>query len=237
MAAKKSRVESYLSVKNLRELADQMLELETKNLAKSRKKLATSRGEDLRNLIKTRFPDIGEEALKVAMWVDLYIYTRDILTDNDYYFTLMNVDEAIPALIEFENNNPDQFQSIFEWVNNFGCLLTEGRHSDIGAWFHDWFFEPLFEIEALVDGEHLYLENRTKALLTKLSKSKSVRDRVQAALMTDNDVELFEILAQDSATAVRFAVARNPTAPESILSKLSGDTEKLIREAALKDRE
>lgn len=233
MAAKKSKSQDLLSVEYLRELADIMIALEAKSLKKWSKRPAVKRGEELQELIEKKFPDIGDEALTVAMWVDLYIYTRDTLTPNDYYFTLMEVDEAIPKLMKYALKNPEQFQGIGEWVSEFGCLLTEGRNSDIGAWFHDHFSEFLFEIDALVDGEYLYLEDRTKTKLEKLAKSNSVRDRVQAGLMTEAEHGLFEILAKDGAKAVRLAVAKNSSAPQDILKALSKDSEELVREAAL----
>jgi pentose-5-phosphate-3-epimerase len=235
MAAKKGKSESYLSVENLRELADAMMALEEKSLKKWSKKPAIKRGEDLQNLIEAKFPGIGDEAHRVAMWVDLYIYTRATLTDHDYYFTLMDSDEAITALMKYEKKNPSQFESIFEWVGQFGCLLTEGSGSEIGAWFHDWFFEPLFEVEALADKEFLFLGNPTKAHLGKLAKSESARDRVQAALQSETDAELLKTLAQDSATAVRLAAAMNPSTPEKVLVSLSRDLDKLVRDAALKN--
>ena len=233
MAAKKGKSQDFLSVENLRELADIMIALEAKSLKKWNKIPKVKRGEELQELIEKKFPDIGDEALTVAMWVDLYIYTRDTLTPNDYYFTLMEVDEAIPKLMKYALKNPEQFQGIGEWVSEFGCLLTEGRNSDIGAWFHDHFSEFLFEIDALVDGEYLYLEDRTKTKLEKLAKSNSVRDRVQAGLMTEAEHGLFEILAKDGAKAVRLAVAKNSSAPQDILKALSKDSEELVREAAL----
>ena len=78
MAAKKSKSENYLSVENLGELADVMMALEEKSQKKWSKKPALKRGEDLQNLIEAKFPGIGEEALEIAMWVDLYIYTRGL---------------------------------------------------------------------------------------------------------------------------------------------------------------
>jgi len=233
VAAKKSKSQDLLSVENLRELADIMIALEAKSLKKWSKRPAVKRGEELQELIEEKFPGVGDEALTVAMWVDLYIYTRDTLTGEDYCFTLMEVDEAIPKLMKYALKNPEQFQGIGEWVSEFGCLLTEGRNSDIGAWFHDHFSEFLFEIDALVDGEYLYLEDRTKTKLEKLAKSNSVRDRVQAGLMTEAEHGLFEILAKDGAKAVRLAVAKNSSAPQDILKALSKDSEELVREAAL----
>ena len=233
MAAKKSKTENYLTVENLAELADAMVALEDKSLKKWIKRPAIKRGEDLQELIEAKFPGVGDEALRIAMWVDLYIYTRGTLTDNDYYFTLMDSDEAITALMKYGKKNPEQFESISEWVGDFGCLLTEGSGSDIGAWFHDWFFEPLFEIEALADKEYLFLDNPTKAQLGKLAKSQSARDRVQAALQTETDPELLKTLAQDGVAAVRIAAAMNPSTPEKVLDSLSRDPDELVRKAAL----
>jgi hypothetical protein len=232
MAAKKSKSENYLSVENLGELADAMMVLEEKS-EKKWSKAPLRRGEDLQGLIGTKFPDIGDQAARLSMWVDLYLYTRDTLSENDYFFTLMDCDEAITALIKYEKKNPSQFESIFEWVCDFGCLLTEGSGSDIGGWFHDWFFEPLFEVEALADKEHLFLDNPTKAQLEKLAKSESVRDRVQAALQSESDAAMLKTLSQDSATAVRLAAAMNPSTPEKALDTLSRDSDKLVRGAAL----
>ena len=233
MAAKKSKSENYLSVENLAELADAMMALEEKSLKKWSKS-PLKRGEELQGLIGTKFPDIGDQAARLSMWVDLYIYTHVTLRDNDYFFTLMDTDEAITALIKYEKKNPSQrFQSIFEWVCDFGCLLIEGSGSDIGGWFHDWFFEPLFEVDALADREYLFLDNPTKAQLGKLAKSDSVRDRVQAALQSESDAEMLKTLSQDSATAVRLAAAMNPSTPEEVLDTLSRDSDKLVREAAL----
>ena len=80
MGAKKGKTDNYLSVEILRDLADKMMELETKNLKKWSKKPATKRGEDLQGLIEAKFPGIGEEALRIAMWVDLVLlYIRDEL--------------------------------------------------------------------------------------------------------------------------------------------------------------
>jgi len=235
VAARKSKSQDFLSVENLRELADIMIELEAKSFKKWIKRPAVKRGEDLQELIEEKFPGVGDQALTVAMWVDLYMYTRDFLTENDYYhFTVMEVDEAIPKLIKYEQKNPDEFQLISEWVSDFGCLLTDGLYSDVGAWFYDNFFDILLKIEALVDEQDLYLEDRTKTKLEKLAKSKFVRDRVQAGLMAEADHELFEILAQDSAKAVRFAVAKNSSASQEILNRLSRDSEELVREAALR---
>ena len=237
MAANKGKNGDYLNVKILREFADKMIELESQGSKKTSTRPSLQRGEELQELIQAKFPGIGSDSLRIALWVDLYTYTRDTLSGNDYYFTLMDVDEAITELIKFEADNPDQFEMVSDWMNDFGCLFPDGRGSDIGAWFHDWFFEPLFEIEALVDGEHLYLENQTKAQLTKLSKSKSVRDRIQAAVNANEEDEIFEILSQDSASSVRLAVAKNPTAPDAILEILSADSDELVRKAALKKRD
>jgi pentose-5-phosphate-3-epimerase len=232
MAAKKSKTENYLSVENLRELADAMMALEEKSLKKWNKS-PLKRGDELQELIETKFPGIGDEAFQIAMWVDLYIYTRDTLNNNDYYFKLMDVDEAIPGLLKYEKKNPDQFTRILEWVGDYGCLLIEGSGSDIGTWFFDWYFEPLFEVEALADKEFLFLDNPTKAQLGKLAKSQSARDRVQAALQTETDPELLKTLAQDGAAAVRMAAAMNPSTPEKVLDSLSRDPDKLVRKAAL----
>ena len=235
MAAKKSKSESYLSVENLGELADSIMALEEKSLKKWNKKPAIKRGEDLRYLIEKKFPGIGEEALDIAMWVDLYIYTRDSLFSADGYFSLMEIDEAITSLMKYEKKNSSEFEYIKDWVSDFGCLLTEGSGSDIGAWFHDWFFEPLTEIGAIVYGENLYLENPTKTQLGKLAKSESLRDRVQAALHLKTESDLLVRLATDAATAVRLAVAQNPSTPGEVLDKLSRDSEEVVVQAALEN--
>jgi len=233
MAAKKSKSENYLSVENLGALADAMTALEEKSLKKWNKKPAIKRGEDLQKLIETKFSGIGDEATRVAVWVDLYIYVRDLLVSSEDFFAFMEIDEAIGELIKYEKKNPGEFEYIHEWVADFGCLLTEGRTSDIGAWFHDWIYEPLDAIGALAYADSLYLNNPTKAQLGKLAKSISVRDRVQAALESSTDANLLEKLAQDSSIAVRLAVAKNSSTPERALDTLSRDPEEVVAQTAL----
>jgi NTP pyrophosphatase (non-canonical NTP hydrolase) len=233
MAAKKSKSENYLSVENLGELADAMMALEEKSLKKWSKKPALKRGEDLQTLIQAKFPGIGDEAFLVAMWVDLYIDTRGSLSSSYDSFAFMEIDEAISALMKYEKKNPGEFEDILGWVYEFGCLLTEGIGSDIGAWFHDRFSDLKFEIGIIGLAEYLYLDNPTKAQLGKLAKSESVRDRVQAALQTDTDSVLLEKLSQDSVTAVRLAVAQNPSTSEEVLDTLSRDPEEAVVQAAL----
>lgn len=233
MAAKKSKSENYLSVENLGELADAMMALEVKSLKKWSKVPAVKRGEDLQALIETKFPGIGDEAVEIAMWVDLYIYTCDLLVSSEDYFAFLEIEEAITELMKYEKKHPGEFEYMKEWVGDFGCLLTEGSESDIGAWFHDWFFEPLVAIGALADAEQLYLHNPTQAQLEKLAKSRSVRDRVQAALQSGTDSELLKNLAQDSAIAVRLAVVQNSSTPDEVVDTLSRDPEELVKEAAL----
>jgi hypothetical protein len=233
MAAKKSNSENYLSVENLGELADAMMALEKTNLKKWSKTPALKRGEDLHALIEEKFPGIGNEAIEIAMWVDLYIYTRSWLGPSEDYFAFMEIDEAITELMKYEKKNLEEFEYMKEWVGDFGCLLTEGSESDIGAWFHDWFFEPLVAIGALADAEELYLHNPTKAELEKLAKSGSVRDRVQAALQSGTDPELLKELSLDGAIAVRLAVAQNWSTPDEVVEILARDKEELVKEAAL----
>jgi hypothetical protein len=233
MAAKKSKSESYLSVENLAELADAIMELEEKSLRKWSKKPAVKRGEDLQNLIEAKFPGIGDEAYRVAMWVDLYIDVSGSLSSRYDIFAFMEIDEAITALMKYEEQNPGEFEDILGWVYEFGCLLTEGSASDIGAWFHDRFTDLKFEIGAIGLAENLYLENPTKAQIGKLAKSETVRDRVQAALQSSTSEDLLEKLSQDSVIAVRLAVAQNPSTPEEVLDSLSRDPEEAVVEAAL----
>lgn len=153
-------INGYLDVENLQELADGIIALEEKNLKKWTKKHSKAkgfiqprieRGQDLEGLIRARFQGIGDEVFEIAMWVDLYINTRDSLfSDVDgEYSVLMNTNEAVEALMIYEKNHPDEFDFVKEWVGSFGCLLVDGRQSFIGGWFTDWFSESLFTIGAL----------------------------------------------------------------------------------------
>ena len=234
MASKKKiSTDSYLSVKNIGEVSEEILSLEVKNLKRWQKKPAIKRGEDLQKIIETKFPEIGDDALNLSMWVDLYIYVQNLLSCGDDFFVFMDIDEAVEALKVYENENPEQFEYLSEWVGDFGCLLTEGIGSDIGGWFHDWIADTIITVGACEYRDSLYLDNPTKAELTKLAKSKVARDRVLAALCTETSGDILTSLAQDHATVVRFAVANNPSTPEAELDKLSRDPEEPVRQAAL----
>lgn len=231
---KKNSSDSYLTNANVALIAEQMLALEEKNAKRWSKKPAVKRGEDLREILIKNFPGIDENGIGwFAIWVDLYLYVKDLLVCGDEIFALMNVDEAITALQSYESENPEAFEYIVDWAGEFGCLLTEGISSDIGAWFHDWFWDPLDSIGALQFENSLFIENPTLTKLTKLSKSKSVRDRVLVAFHNGTSEDLLTTLSDDENVAVRFAVARNPGTPEVVLDKLVKDIEVPVKKAAL----
>lgn len=150
VSKKKSATDGYLDIKNLEKLADAMIVLEQKNLKKWTKKRSKAegfiqprieRGQDLEELIRSRFQGIGEEALEVAMWVDLYLCTR-YLSVGEEYLVLMDTKQAVETLIVYEKNHPEDFELIKEWVDTFGCLLTDGVLSD-NSWLDQVFFELL----------------------------------------------------------------------------------------------
>jgi len=231
---KKIDSDSYLTNANVVEIAELMLALEEKNAKRWSKKPAVNRGEDLRKILIKKFPEIDENGIWwFAIWVDLYLYVKDLLVCGDEIFALMNVDEAITALQSYESENPEAFEYIVGWAGEFGCLLTEGISSDIGAWFHDWFWDPLDSIGALQFENSLFIENPTPTKLTKLSKSKSVRDRVLVAFHNGTSEDLLTALSDDENVAVRFAVAKNPGTPADVLDKLSKDLEAPVSQAAL----
>jgi hypothetical protein len=231
---KENSSDSYLTNANVASIAEQMLALEEKNAKRWSKKPAVKRGEDLREILIKKFPEIDENGIWwFAIWVDLYLYVKDLLVCGDEIFALMNVDEAITALQSYESENPEAFEYIVGWAGEFGCLLTEGISSDIGAWFHDWFWDPLDSIGALQYENSLFIENPTPAKLTKLSKSKSVRDRVLVAFHNGTSEDLLTALSDDENVAVRFAVARNPGTPGDVLDKLVKDDEAPVKKAAL----
>lgn len=226
--------DSYLTNANVALIAEQMLALEEKNAKRWSKKPAVKRGEDLREILIKKFPEIDENGIWwFAIWVDLYLYVKELLVCGDETFALMNVDEAIAALQTYETENPEAFEYIVDWAREFGCLLTEGISSDIGAWFHDWFWDPLDSIGALQFEDSLFIDNPTPAKLIKLSKSKSVRDRVLVAFHNGTPEDLLTTLSDDQNVAVRFAVAKNPGTPENVLDKLAKDIEVPVKKAAL----
>ena len=235
MTSKKKAIsESYFTVANIAVIAELMVALEEKNSKRWSKKPALKRGEDLREILLKRFPEIDDNGIWwFAIWVDLYLYIRDLLVCEEETYALMNIEEAITALQIYEAESPEVFEYIVDWAGDFGCLLTEGTSSDIGGWFHDWFWEPLEAVGAIEFEDNLFLDKPTSAKLLKLSKSKSVRDRVQVSLHRETPAELLIGLSEDEAVAVRFAVAKNPGTPEGILDKLSKDLEAPVREAAL----
>ena len=235
MAAKKGKTDNYLSIEILRDLADKMMELETINLKKWSKRPTIKRGEDLQGLIEAKFPGIGQEALRIALWVDLYIDTQESLFSRGDYFAFLDVEDAMLELLKYEKKHPQEFEDIAGWVGEFGCLLTEGSGSDIGGWFHDWFSDLKIEVGAIGLAEYLYLESPSKAQLEKLAKSESVRDRVQASLQSETSREVLKKLAKDTSIAVRLAVAQNPSTPEEVLDALSRDTEEVVVQAALEN--
>jgi hypothetical protein len=231
---KKIDSDSYLTNANVVEVAGLMVALEEKNAKRWSKTPRVKRGEDLREILVKKFPEIDDNGIWwFAIWVDLYLYVQDLLVCGDEAFALMNIDEAITALQNYENENPEAFEYIVGWAGEFGCILTEGISSDIGGWFHDWFWEPLDSIGALEFEDSLFIDKPTPAKLIKLAKSKSVRDRVLVGLHKGTPEDLLTTLAEDQIVAVRFAVAKNPGTPEDVLDKLSKDTEAPVREAAL----
>jgi hypothetical protein len=99
------------------------------------------RGEDLHTLIAAEFPGIGDDAYRVAMWVDLYAHMEGLLSSEDTFVACMDIDQAMLELMKYEKKHPEDFQNISYWVWEFGCLLVEGSESFIGSWFHDSFVE------------------------------------------------------------------------------------------------
>ena len=234
---KKIDSNSYLTNANVVEIAEFMLALEEKNAKRWSKKPAVKRGEDLREILIKKFPEIDDNGIWwFAIWVDLYLYVKDLLICGDEAFALMNIDETITALQNYESENPEAFEYIVGWAGDFGCLLTEGISSDIGGWFHDWFWEPLDSIGALEFEDSLFIDKPTPAKLIKLSKSKSVRDRVLVALHKGTPEDLLTTLSDDQHVAVRFAVAKNPGTPADVLGKLSKDLEAPVSQAALANK-
>lgn len=236
MASKaKTLSETIFTIEHISNLAQKMLTLEKKSAKRWSKKPAFERGKDLQKIFLENFPKSKKDFTLFALWVDFYIHISDLLVCSEETYALMDIDEAISALMIYQTENPDEFDYMLDWVEEFGCLLVQGvsGDTDIGAWFYDWFWDPLVSVGALEYEDNLHLEKPTAPKLLKLSKSKSVRDRVQVGLYKGTPAELLTILSGDQVTAVRFAVAKNLATPEDVLDKLAKDLETPVREAAL----
>lgn len=235
MAAKKGSSEDYLNFDVLEDLAAQIVGLENKNQKKWSKKPALKRGVDLSEIILKKFPEIGDEISQVALWVDLLIHTREQLTYNPDYFVLVDLSEAIEKLKKFESKNSDQFEYVYQWVDDFGCLFTEGSLSDIGGWFYDWFTDVLVGNGIIAWDYQLEVKNPTKEKLAKLAEGKLVKERVQAALNPQTQPSLLKKLAKDKSVAVRMATAKNASLTSDVLDLLAQDDEACVRQCALEN--
>lgn len=232
--ATKKKANSEISLDAVREIADMMLSLEEKNRKRWSKKPLVKRGEDLLEILASKYPGLNEDTLYLmAMWVDLEITLRNVLVCEDELLVLMNKDEALESLYAHAKKSPHEFEMQIEWVNDFGCLLTEGRDSDIGAWFHDWIYDQLSMVGATdYLGNYYYLELSANQL-SKFAKSKIIKERITAGINSKTQEEDLKILSSDPQIAVRFAVAKNSATSKQILDTLASDENEWVRQAAL----
>jgi hypothetical protein len=216
--------EFTLTIDEIVTIASEILAMEKKNQKRWNKNPSMARGEDLAAIISSHFPKISDEDLAwTALWVDVFIHLQDYRSEKDEYIALLSAAEATEAFLKKTEEDLDYFSYELDWVAQFGCLLTEGRGSDIGAWFFDPMWDRLYEIEAIVSFDDLGYGSLTSEQVKKLAKSQRPLDRVKAAMSEESPVETLAQLAEDSSSGVRFAVGLNAKTPVEVLSKLASD--------------
>jgi len=258
MASKKStKPKSPWSIEDINEVADKLLALEEKSLKKWAKAPAVNRGEDMSKALTDKFGKLKKDDLfLLALWVDLNIYLPTVLNSYQGHVALMDKNEALIKLMDLEQAGELYIDEYLDWVSQFGCLLTEGSRSDIGAWFHDGFSEVLSEIEAITWTNTFFDDELTSSQVAKSVSSKSAKKRALAAVsehITSKDLaslskdanagvrycvaansktssKILKELSKDSGIDVRTAVAQNPSTPVETLEVLSVDESPMVRE-------
>ena len=223
-----------LSIDDVVIMAKEILAMEDKNLKRWSKIPQRARGEDLTKIITTHFPDLDDDDITwAALWVDLYVFiSLNFKSTEGELVVLLSCEETVETLMGKTEEDLNYFESELEWITNFGCLLTEGSDSDIGAWFFDLIWDRLYEIEAIADFEYLFDDGLAQEELEALPVSKRPFDRAKAANIESTSREVLARLAQDSSSGVRFVVALNPNTPSEALEALTKDECEEVRSAA-----
>lgn len=231
MASKKSnKPKSPWRIEEISEVADKLLALEEKSLEKWAKAPAVKRGEDMAKALTDKFGKLKKDhLLLLALWVDLSIYLPTVLHSDEGQVALMDKYEALEKLMELEHAGKFYIDDYLDWVSQFGCLLTEGSKSDIGAWFHDSFSEVLAEIEAITWTNTFFENESTSKQVSKSVSRKSVKEKVLAAVNVHVTPKELASLSKDTNSGVRYSVAANPKTPSKILKELSEDSSVDVR--------
>jgi hypothetical protein len=229
MASKKF----ILTIDDVKAVAESILAMEPKSLKRWNKTPRRARGEDLSGIIETYFPGISEDdKVWTALWVDIFI-SQCYLSEPDEIVALLSYEEATDALMKQALKDSSSYETELEWVCDFGCLLTEGANSDIGAWFHDGMWERLEGVGAITYFSELNTAGVPVKKLETLAVSKKVIDRAQAACNESTPSKLLSELAKDHSSGVRFLAALNTQTPAKSLSVLTEDPFLEVRSAAL----
>lgn len=233
MAEKKSANEkSTWGIKDIDQVAEALFALEEKNQKKWAKAPAVSRGEDMSKALVAKFGKLKkEEQIYLAFWVDICIYLPTVLNSYPGHIALMDKSQTLEKLITLEAAGELYIDEYLDWVSQFGCLLTQGSQSDIGAWFHERFHDLLSEIEAITWTDSIYDEELTSAQVSKAVTSKSTKTRVLAAISQSANSKDLTSFAKDKNPGVRYCVAANPKTPSKVLLDLSHESEVNIRVA------
>ncbi len=222
-----------LSIQDVVTIANEILAIEDKNLKRWSKIPRFARGEDLTRLIKTHFPDLDSDDITwTALWVDVYISLCHS-SEKGEMVALLSYEEIVQIFMDKTEEDLNYFESELEWISEFGCLLTEGSGSDIGAWFFDPMWDRLYEIEAIATFDYLYDDGVSLEEITTLATSDKPINRAKAANIGSTPSELLTKLSKDSSAGVRFVVAQNSNTPSETLSKLAADEDESVRISAI----
>jgi len=223
-----------LTISDIKSIADKILEIEPTNLKRWSKSPQIARGADLAAIIDAHFPDIdGGNIHWIALWIDIYITVKNSCRSiNDESVLLLSHEEAVEALMAKAKSNPDYFDFEIEWVEKFGCLLTEGIGSDIGAWFYDPLWDRLYDVQAMAWFDDIYVDGSSPSDLEKMAKSKSALERAGVARNENTTAAILELLSKDPSQGVRFLVALNPNTPSDVLEVLAKDQVEEVQNAA-----
>jgi hypothetical protein len=223
-----------LTIDNVKSIANEILTMEPTSLKRWNKNPRLARGEDLATIIAAHFEDANEDnILWTALWVDIYLTVKNSCrcTENEWV-VLLSHEETIEALMAKAKSDPGYFEFEIEWVQQFGCLLTEGSGSDIGAWFYDPLWDRLFEVHAMAWFDDIYVDGSSISNLEKFAKSESPLDRAGVARNENTPTKLLTMLSKDPSQGIRFLVALNSNTPAEVLETLVQDEVEEVREAA-----
>jgi hypothetical protein len=159
---------NYFSSAIIMDLANQILKLEKTKSEDWDESSPFQRGEDRSKIIRSSYKDISDEdCVRLSAWVDIALICEHALKPQDWFKSLMNTEEAVSALLNLEATNFSRsevnpftggtykksfrgdIEAVYEWASDFGCLLVQGRQTDIDQSFVDFIHDYLLQIEAI----------------------------------------------------------------------------------------